>query len=142
MAELKTKATGASVASFINAIPEDQRRKDCKALIAIMEKATKSKARMWGPAIVGFGDMEYVNSTRKPQKWFKCGFSPRKAALTLYLMGGYPKEGPITEKLGKFSTGASCLYLKSLDDVHLPTLKTVIGDSLKRIKTGRIDYSQ
>jgi hypothetical protein len=142
VAELKTRTTGASVSAFINAIPEDQRRADCKALVGIMEKATKSKAKMWGPSIVGFGDMEYVNSTRKPQKWFRCGFSPRKQALTLYLMGGYPKTGPVAEKLGTFKTSASCLYIKSLDDVHVPTLKTILADSLKRIKSGRIDYSR
>ena len=142
MAELKTKTTGASVSAFIDAIPEDDRRKDCKALVAIMQKATKSKPKMWGPSIVGFGDFEYVNSTKKPQAWFQCGFSPRKAALTLYLMGGYPKEGPVAEKLGTFKSGASCLYIKSLDDVHVPTLKTVIAQSLQRLKAHGMDFSK
>jgi hypothetical protein len=142
MAELKTKATGASVAGFINAIPEAQRRKDCKALVAMMEKVTKSKPKMWGPAIVGFGDFEYVNSTKKPQAWFLCGFSPRKQALTLYLMGGYPKTGPVAAKLGKFKTGGSCLYIKSLDDVHAPTLRTMITESVERVRGMRIDYSK
>ncbi len=142
MAELKTKTTGSSVSAFINAIPEDDRRRDCKALVAIMQKATKTKPKMWGPSIVGFGDYAYVNSTKKPQPWFQCGFSPRKAALTLYLMGGYPKEGPVAERLGKFSAGGSCLYLKSLDDVHLPTLKTMIAQSLKRLKAHGSDASK
>jgi hypothetical protein len=142
MAELKTKVTKASVKDFINGIADEQRRKDCHAVAAMMEKATGAKPKMWGPSIVGFGDFEYVNSTRKPQAWFRCGFSPRKNALTLYLMGGYPKDAATVKKLGKFSTGASCLYLKRLDDVHLPTLKTLIAQSLRRIKSGRVEYSK
>ena len=141
MAELKTKPTGASVSSFLNSIPDDERRKDCKAVAALMQKATGARPRMWGPSIVGFGDFEYVNSTRKPQAWFLCGFSPRKQALTLYLMGGYPKDPGTAKKLGKFKTGGSCLYIKSLGDVHLPTLKALVGQSIRRIKDRRIDYS-
>lgn len=142
MAELKTKATGASVAEFLDEIDDEQRRNDCKALSAMMQKATKAKPKMWGPSIVGFGDFEYVNSTRKPQKWFLCGFSPRKQALTLYLMGGYPKDAETAKKLGKFKTGQSCLYIKTLGDVHMPTLQSLIAHSIKRIKGQRIDYSK
>jgi Domain of unknown function (DU1801) len=140
--ELKTKVTDASVAQFINAIEDEQRRKDCKAIAAIMQKATKSKPRMWGPSIVGFGHFEYVNSAKKANSWFQCGFSPRKQALTLYLMGGYAKDAETAKRLGKFKTGGGCLYIKSLDDVHVPTLKAMIAQSLKRIKGGRIDYSK
>jgi hypothetical protein len=142
VAELKTKKTGASVAEFINAIDDAQRRKECKTIASIMQKATRAKPRMWGSSIVGFGDFEYVNSTRKPQTWFQCGFSPRKAALTLYLMGGYPKDAASLKKIGSVKPGGSCLYVKSLDDVNLPALKSVIADSLKRVKAGRLDYSK
>ncbi len=139
MAELKTKKTSASVPKFINAIDDEQRRKDCKAIAAIMQKATKAKPRMWGPSIVGFGDFEYVDKAKQSHQWFLCGFSPRKQALTLYLMGGYPKD---SKTLGKFKTGGSCLYIKSLDDVHIPTLRSLIAESIKRIKSKRIDYSK
>jgi hypothetical protein len=142
MAELKTKATGESVSKFIDAIGDEQRRKDCRAIAAMMRKATRSKPRMWGPSIVGFGTFEYVNSTRKPQAWFLCGFSPRKAALTLYLMGGYPKDAASLKKLGKVKTGGSCLYINSLDDVNASVLRATIAQSLKRIKAARIDYSR
>ncbi|MEX2016059.1 MAG: hypothetical protein WD873_05425, partial [Candidatus Hydrogenedentales bacterium] len=113
MAELKTKKTTASVSQFINAIDDDQRRKDCKAIAAMMQKATKAKPRMWGPSIVGFGDFAYVNSAKEQHQWFQCGFSPRKAALTLYLMGGYSKDSATAKKLGKFKTGGGCLYIKT-----------------------------
>jgi hypothetical protein len=140
MAEIKTVPTGASVSQFINGIDDDQRRKDCKAMVGMMEKATKSKARMFGDAIVGFGTLTYFNSAKKPQPWFECGFSPRKQALTLYLMGGFPKnDAAVAKKLGKFKIGGGCVYIKSLDDVHLPTLRTVIAGSLKRLKTKKAE---
>ena len=142
MAELKTKVTGASVSRFINAIDDEQRRKDCKAIASMMQKATKSKPVMWGPSIVGFGHYEYVNSTKKTQAWFLCGFSPRKAALTLYLMGGYAKDAESLKKLGKVKTGGGCLYIKSLDDVNTPALRSTIEHSIARVKKGRINYSK
>jgi hypothetical protein len=142
MAELKTKKTGASVAAFLNSVEDEQRRRDCKAIASLMQAATRSKPKMWGPSIVGFGDFEYVNSTKKPQTWFQCGFSPRKAALTLYLMGGYPKDAASLKKIGKVKTGGGCLYIKSLDDIDEAALKRTIATSLKRIKSGRVDYSK
>ena len=142
MAELKTQKTNASVAKFINAIEDEQRRKDCKAIAAMMRKATKAKPRMWGPSIVGFGDFAYVDRAKQQHQWFQCGFSPRKQALTLYLMGGYPKDSATAKKLGKFKSGGSCLYIKTLDDVHVPTLLSLIAQSLKRVKTRFIDYSK
>lgn len=132
MAELKTKATKASVAQFINAIEDDQKRKDCKTLLAMMTKATKVKPVMWGPAIVGFGNHDYFGASGKPTRWFEVGFSPRKAALSLYLMGG--KDAKLLAKLGPSSMGAGCLYIKRLDDVHTPTLQKLIDTSVKRLR--------
>jgi hypothetical protein len=132
MAELKTKVTKASVTQFINAIEDDNRRKGCKELVEMMTRATKAKPVMWGPAIVGFGDHEYTGSSGKPQKWFQAGFSPRKAALTLYLMGGSDKD--LLEKLGAHTMGASCLYIKDLDAVHRPTLQKLISASVKNLR--------
>ncbi len=99
MAELKTKATKASVTEFINAIEDDERRADCKNPGRMMTKATKAKPVMWGPAIVGFGDHEYIGANGKSTKWFQVGFSPRKQALSLYLMGG--KDKALLAKLGE-----------------------------------------
>ena len=142
MAELKTKATGASVSAFINAIEDDERRKDCKAIAALMQKATKSRPKMWGTSIVGFGDFEYVNSAKHTNAWIQSGFSPRKAALTLYLMGGYPKDAASLKKVGKVKTGGGCLYIKSLGDVSVAALRSMIADSIKRVRSRRIDYSK
>ena len=142
MAELKTKATGASVSQFINAIDGDRRRKDCKAIAALMQRVSKAKPKMWGSSIVGFGDFEYVDKAKQTHQWFQCGFSPRKAALTLYLMGGYPKDAASLKKVGNVKTGGSCLYIKSLDDVSVPALRSMIADSIKRVRSRRIDYSK
>ncbi len=137
MAELKTQKTTARVSDFINAIEDDQKRKDSKALAAMMTKATKTKPVMWGPAIIGFGDREYTGASGKPTKWFEVGFSPRKAAFSLYLMGG--KDAKLLAKLGPSSTSgttmaAGCLYIKRLDDVDKPTLQKLIDVSVKRIR--------
>lgn len=132
VAELKTKATRSSVQSFLNAISDDDRRQDCREIVAMMTKSTKAKPVMWGPAIVGFGDYEYVGSSGKAVKWFQAGFSPRKRALTLYLMGG--KDEKLLAKLGPTTMGAGCLYIKRLDDIDRPTLQKLIDTSVKRLK--------
>ena len=137
MAQLKTQATKASVTKFIADIADDDRRKDCKTLVAMMTKATKAKPVMWGPAIIGFGDHEYTGASGKPTKWFKVGFSPRKAALSLYLMGGKKKE--LMESLGKASTSgttmdAGCLYIRKLSDVDPRVLQKLIDTSAKNVE--------
>ena len=136
MGELKTKATNSSVRQFLDGIEEDERRKDCEAIVAMMTKATKAKPVMWGSAIIGFGDHEYTGASGKPTKWFKVGFSPRKQALSLYLMGG--KDAKLLAKLGSASGGgtkmaAGCLYIKRLEDVDQPTLQKLIDTSVKQI---------
>lgn len=136
MAELKTQATSASVSKFLNAIEDESRRKDCKALVAMMTKATGAKPVMWGPAIIGFDEYEFTGANGTKTAWFKVGFSPRKAALSLYLMGG--KDKTLLAKLGPFSTSgtamaAGCLYIKKLDDVHMPTLQKLIDKSAKNV---------
>ena len=98
----------------------------------MMSKATRAKPVMWGPAIVGFGDHEYTGASGKPTRWFEVGFSPRKAALSLYLMGG--KDQKLLARLGPNSMGVGCLYIKRLDDVHRPTLEKLIEASVKRLR--------
>ena len=135
MAENKTQATKASVAEFIDSIEDDTKRRDCKELVAMMRKATNAKPVMWGTAIIGFGDHEYTGASGKPTKWFKAGFSPRKAALSLYLMGG--KDAALLARLGPTTTSttmaAGCLYIKKLDDVDRPTLQKLIDKSVKNV---------
>jgi hypothetical protein len=137
VAELKTRATQASVTQFINAIGDAGRRADCKELVAMMTRAAKSKPVMWGPGIIGFGDREYTGASGKPTTWFEVGFSPRKAALSLYLMGG--KDEKLLAKLGPATTSgttmaAGCLYIKRLDDVDRGVLQKLIDRSVKNLR--------
>jgi len=134
MAELKTQKTGASVAAFIASIKDETTRKDCKALLALLKEATGAQPRMWGPGIVGFGDFQYQYPNGKEMEWFLAGFSPRKQNLTMYLMSGYEPFPELMQQLGKHSTGRSCLYFKRMSDIHVPTLKTLIHQSVKRMK--------
>ena len=135
MAELKTQATKESVAKFLNSIEDENKRKDCKTVAKLMEEASGSKPVMWGPSIVGFGSYHYKGASGREGDWMRIGFSPRKQNLTIYLMGGFTKHQDLLEKLGKHSiSGGSCLYVKRLDDIHLPTLKKLILESLKYMK--------
>lgn len=131
MAENKTKPTNESVAEFINEIPDAERREDCRALAKLMEEITGSKPKMWGPSIVGFGSYHYKYGSGREGDWMMTGFSPRKQDLTLYLMMGFEKHGDLLKQLGKHRTGKSCLYIKRLSDIHVPTLKKLIKASVK-----------
>jgi Domain of unknown function (DU1801) len=130
MAELKTKKTNASVAKFLNGVTDEQRRKDCFKLVDIMKAATKLEPAMWGTSIVGFGRHQYKYTSGRELEWFLVGFSPRKQDLTLYIMPGVERYPALMQKLGKHKTGKSCLYIKSLEDIDLPTLKQLIKESI------------
>jgi Domain of unknown function (DU1801) len=134
MAEQKTKPTNQSVKEFLNKIPEPERRADCFAVAKIMEEISGEKPKMWGPSIVGFGSYHYKYASGHEGDWPMMGFSPRKKDLTLYIMMGFEKHAELMEKLGKHSTGKSCLYIKRLSDVHIPTLKKLIKIGLKDLK--------
>ena len=134
MAEQKTKPTNQSVKEFLNEIPEPERRADCFAVAKIMEEITGEKPKMWGPSIVGFGSYHYKYASGREGDWPMMGFSPRKKDLTLYIMMGFEKHAELMERLGKHSTGKSCLYIKRLSDVHIPTLKKLIKIGLKDLK--------
>jgi hypothetical protein len=99
MAELKTRATKASVDTFLQGIRDEKRRQDCYEILKIMKKATKAEPKMWGTSIVGFGDHHYVYESGREGDWFITGFSPRVQNLTLYTMGGFDSE--LLKKLGK-----------------------------------------
>jgi hypothetical protein len=132
MAEAKTKVNTASVASFVAKIKDARERADCTAIIAIMETATKSKAKMWGTAIVGFGEKEVLYAGGKTATWMQIGFSPRKGTFALYGLAGAAENETLMKKLGTHSRGKGCVYIKQLSDVHLPSLKKLVGDAVKR----------
>lgn len=134
MAELKTKQTQASVKEFLNQVPEKERRDDCFAVAKIMEEIIGEKGKMWGPSIVGFGTYHYKYASGREGDWPVTGFSPRKKDLTLYIMMGFEKYPDLMDQLGKYKTGKSCLYVKRLSDIHVPTLKKLIKESVKQLR--------
>ncbi len=134
MAENKTKPTTKSVPDFLNSIEDPVRREDCRTMAAIMEELTGSKPKMWGDSIVGFGEHRYKYASGREGDWFLTGFSPRKQALTLYIMGYLEFYTEVLEGLGKFKHGKGCLYIKKLEDIDLDVLRSLISTSIKRLK--------
>jgi len=130
MAELKTKKTEDSVSEFLNKIPEAEKRKDAFTMLELMEKATKSKAKMWGAAIVGVGSRVLKYDSGRELDWFIMGFSPRKKDLTLYIPGAVQKQAALLKKLGKHKTGKGCLYINKLEEVDMTVLKEIIKQGL------------
>jgi hypothetical protein len=135
MAELKTKVTEASVKDFLNKVEPETKKTDSFALLRIFEEVTGEKAKMWGTAIVGFGQYHY-KSERSSQEgdWPRTGFSPRKASLTLYLMLGLTGTEDLLAKLGKHKTSKGCLYINKLSDVDESILKKIIKHNLDEME--------
>ena len=137
MAEPKTKPTGASVKEFLNQISDKERREDCFTVAKLMEEVTGAKPKMWGPSIVGFGTYHYKYASGREGDWPVTGFSLRKNDLTLYIMMGFEQHRELMDQLGKHKTAKSCLYIKRLADVHLPTLKKLLKVSVKQLRDYR-----
>ena len=127
---LKTQKNDTGVDKFLAGIADEQRRTDCLSVLKLMKELTGESAVMWGKAIVGFGSFHYRGKTSEGD-WFHVGFSPRKQNLVLYLHCELEKQTALLEKLGKHKIGKSCLYLKKLEDAHLPTLKKLIKKAYK-----------
>lgn len=134
MADLKTKPTGRSVARFLDSITDERTRKDCRTLVRIMKQATKAAPKMWGPSIVGFGSYHYKYASGREGDFFLTGFSPRKQAMTVYIMAGFKRYDALLGKLGNHKTGKSCLYIKRLEDVDMETLKKLILQSVRHVE--------
>lgn len=131
MAEAKTKPTKQNVKEFLNRITDEQRRADCLELVKIMEEITGNKPQMWGPSMVGFGSYHYKYASGHEGDCFMTGFASRKQDLTVYMMMGFEKRAELMKQLGKHRSSKSCLYVKRLSDIHIPTLKKLLKASLK-----------
>ena len=131
LAEIKTKPTSSSVAGFIDSIPDEQKRKDSHVILKLMEKAMKEKPKMWGSSMIGFGNVRYKSpATGREVDWFKIGFSPRKANLSLHLID-LQRHADALNKLGKHKTGVGCLYINKLEDVDIKVLEKMIAAAAK-----------
>ena len=126
--ELKTRQTPADVDAFLAAAEPASRRDDARAVGALMARVSGLPARMWGPSIVGFGSYNYRYDSGHQGEMCRMGFSPRKAALVLYLPG-CPEREALLARLGKHSTGKACLYIKRLAEVDPAVLETLVQRS-------------
>ena len=134
MAENKTRATKASVKGFIDAIDDRQMRADARKVAAMMRRATGKRAKMWGTSMVGYGTYHYRYASGREGDFMITGFSPRKQALTVYIMPGFTPFDTLLAKLGKYKTGKSCLYIKRLSDVDENVLERLIDSSVEHMR--------
>ncbi|GGA01958.1 hypothetical protein GCM10010923_08340 [Blastomonas marina] len=130
----KTTQTEASVEEFIDTIDHERKREEARELLALFERVTGERPKLWGPSIIGFGEYHYEYDSGREGDWMRTGFSPRKAKHSLYLMGGYCDEAEAErrkeklDRLGKWSRGKSCLYITKLDDVDMDVLEEIVAD--------------
>jgi hypothetical protein len=137
LAVIKTKPTAAKAKDFINAIKDEQQRKDSFVLVEMMKKATGENPVLWGSSMIGFGLKRYKSPTSgREVDWFLVGFAPRKANLSLHLTMDIKKHADALKKLGKHKTGMGCLYINKLEDVDLKVLQGLIEASLKGKASG------
>ena len=130
MAETKTKPTAVAVDTFIDAVPNQQRREDAKKVRAMMERVTGEPARMWGPSIIGFGTYHYKYESGHEGDMARLGFSPRAAELVLYVLTEAGGQEALLARLGKHRTGKCCLYIRKLSDVDEAVLEELTVDAL------------
>jgi hypothetical protein len=131
--ELKTKPTELAVAEFIAALPDQRRREEAALIDALHRRVTGHEPKLWGPSIIGYGSYIYKYDSGREGVWARAGFSPRKAAMTVYLMGNYHDRqvevDDLFARLGKHKTGKSCLYINKLADVDLAVLERLVAIS-------------
>lgn len=134
MAEPKTRPTDASVAGFLATIDDPEMRADARKVASMMRRATGKRAKMWGTSIVGYGSYHYKYASGREGDFILTGYSPRKTALTVYIMPGFSRFEKLMSKLGKYKTGKSCLYIKRLSDVDEAVLEKLIDESVKYMR--------
>jgi hypothetical protein len=134
MAELKTQENDASVDAYLKTIEDEKKREASFIVKELMEEVTGEEARMWGDSIVGFGHYHYKYASGREGEWMLTGFAPRKRNLTLYIMSGFEEYDDLMQKLGKHSTGKSCLYINKLEDIDLDVLRELVDKSVQHMR--------
>ncbi len=133
MAEVKTKKNDGDVEAFLDGIENVKRREDCRAVMALMKDITGETPTLWGTSIIGFGSYRYKYKSGREGDWFLTGLSPRKQSLTLYIMSGFSRYDELLARLGKHTTGRSCLYIKKLEDIDRSVLRELIETSVEAV---------
>ncbi len=131
---LKTTKNDQSVEDFLNRVDDEKKRTDSFSILRLMKDVTGEEPQMWGDSMIGFGTYQYKYASGREGEWFLSGFSPRKQNLTLYIMSGFSEYETLLEKLGKYKTGKSCLYLNTLEDVNLDVLEELVRLSCEHME--------
>ncbi|MEM9030512.1 MAG: DUF1801 domain-containing protein [Pseudomonadota bacterium] len=126
----KTRQTKTSPRKFIETVEPARRREDGLVLLDFFNRVTELEPRLWGESLIGYGRYAYKYDSGREGEFFLTGFSPRKSALTMYVMGGYRDMPDKLAKLGKHKIGKSCLYINKLSDVDLAVLEEIVRDDL------------
>ena len=134
MAKNKTTETESSVSAFLKAIVDETKRKDCILLAEMIEKQTGLTPKMWGPSIVGFGSYHYKYESGREGDSMLIGFSPRAAAIAIYLSANFENREDLLKKLGKHKTDKGCIHLKKLADIDTNVLLEMIANHLVHIQ--------
>jgi hypothetical protein len=137
MAEIKTKQNNANVIEFINSFADsEQKRKDSFELLKLMQDFTGFEPKMWGPSMIGFGSYHYKSErSRQEGDWLLVGFSPRKAAISLYVYTGASEHEHLLEGLGKYKIGKACIYIKKLSDINQDVLRKLMKETIDYLLT-------
>lgn len=133
-AENKTKPTAVSPEVFLASVDHPRRREDGLVLLSFFDRVTGLKPKMWGPSIVGYGRYHYKYDSGHEGDFMLTGFSPRKSALTIYMMPGYRDLSEQLARLGKHKIGKSCLYINKLDDVDMKVLEEIVQEGLNYMR--------
>ena len=131
MYKLKTQPTTSKVGKFLASVDNPVRRSDCEQVAGLMQEITGEDPVMWGSSIIGFGSYHYKYDSGHEGDFMITGVSPRKQALTLYIMEGFGRHEDLMAKLGKYKIGKSCLYVKKLEDIDMDVLKRIVESSVE-----------
>ncbi|MFM8326738.1 MAG: DUF1801 domain-containing protein [Pirellulaceae bacterium] len=134
MSDAKTRPTDQSVEAFLSSVEDPAKLADCRQLVSIMSKVTKSSPVLWGDSLVGFGVYHYRYASGHEGDWPLTAFAPRKQGLAIYLNCSLESEGELLQRLGKFKHGKSCLNVRSLEDIDLKVLAQLIRNSVSSLK--------
>lgn len=134
MAENKTQRNDGDVLAYLESVSNVRRREDSLVMLKMMEEVTGEPAEMWGTSIVGFGSYHYRYESGREGDMMLTGFAPRKASLSLYIMGGHERYAALMARLGKHRTGSSCVYINKLADVDLDVLRELIAESVEYMR--------
>lgn len=134
MAEIKTRQNEGSVDAYLDSVENRTRREDARRLLAMMQEVTGAPPKLWGSSIVGFGSYHYAYASGREGDWPVVGFAPRKQNLVLYIMPGFSGYSALLDRLGKYRTGKSCLYVNKLADVDPDVLEELVRASVAEMK--------